>query len=415
MGRPGSVVGAIALATALLVTSNGAAAGTDAVLVLPLQLSGVPGDQLVALDNLVAVTVAELSPFRVEIRADLEARLPAERLADALACAALPCAADLRRALGTRYVLAGSVRELGSHVLFTLSLIDTKAGQIRQGKAVAKNDPDLFAEALRGAVRDVLAPPPAVSPTPEDGGEAPVVPPGMVQVPSGAFLMGCNPSLDDACASGTKPGHRVFLSAFFIDRTEVTVGDYRACVTAGRCTPPDSERSCNWIERGRESHPITCVTWRQAQDFCARAGKRLPSEAEWEKAARGADGRTYPWGEDKPTCERAVWGDGAHANDGCGRESTWPVGSKQAGASPYGVLNMAGNVVEWVADWYAPDYGDRSPGRNPPGPSSGTKRVTKGGNWVVDSASMLRIAGRDPDEPGYQHAGKGFRCARAAP
>jgi formylglycine-generating enzyme required for sulfatase activity len=188
----------------------------------------------------------------------------------------------------------------------------------------------------------------------------------MVDVPQGPFWMGCNEALDADCSGNEYPYHEVTLSAYRIDVTEVAVVAYADCVDAGACSEPDSGAACNWSAVGRGDHPINCVDWQQAADYCAWAGKRLPTEAEWEKAARGTDGRKYPWGSDAPTCSLANFYYGV---GGCA-DGTVPVGSSPAGASPYAALNLAGNVGEWVADWYETFYYASSPSDDPVGPAA---------------------------------------------
>ena len=229
----------------------------------------------------------------------------------------------------------------------------------------------------------------------------------MVAVPAGRFLMG---SPEGEGVFNERPQHSVALDAFWIDQTEVTNAQYRACVDAGACSPP----TC-WsrAEISGERQPVVCVDWQQASSYCAWAGVRLPSEAEWEKAARGTDGRKYPWGNDEATCDYAVFDDGSGA-PGCGRgQAAWPAGSKPQGASPYGALDMAGNVWEWLADWYAPDYYTRSPEGNPTGPETGRSRVIRGGSWRFDRY-FLRAAYRAGDTPVSRHIDLGFRCAVSA-
>ena len=226
----------------------------------------------------------------------------------------------------------------------------------------------------------------------------------MVEVPAGSFLRG---SRAGEGADDERPQKRIHLDGFHIDQHEVTVAQYRKCVLAGGCTAPDAGMYCNWGESDREDHPVNYVEWEQARKYCKWAGKRLPTEAEWEKAARGTDGRTYPWGSEAASCERAVMIKGV---DGCGKDRTWPVGSKSPkGDSPYGAQDMAGNVREWVSDWYGEDYYASSPERNPQGPSSGDERVVRGGSWVNDDA---RAACRDSFTPTNRNGSVGFRCVR---
>jgi formylglycine-generating enzyme required for sulfatase activity len=226
----------------------------------------------------------------------------------------------------------------------------------------------------------------------------------MVYVPAGAFWMGSDES-DLLANDDEKPQHEVTLDAFWIDRTEVTNTQYQRCVDEGACSPPlnskSSTRDSYYGASEFDDYPVIWVTWRQADAYCTWAGKRLPTEAEWEKAARGTDKRLYPWGEGI---------DCSHANYGNCASDTAEVASYLQGASPYGALNMVGNVWEWVADWYASDsYGD-SPGGNPQGPAGGSTRVLRGGGWYSYWPGA-RAAVRSHYKPGARHDYVGFRCA----
>jgi formylglycine-generating enzyme required for sulfatase activity len=220
-------------------------------------------------------------------------------------------------------------------------------------------------------------------------------PGALVAVPAGDFTMGCE---DAGCEDDEQPEHVVSLSAFEIDRTEVTQAQYTACIVDGGCEVPACDWSCD-----EPDLPAGCLTWSQAKAFCGWAGKRLPTEAEWEKAARGSDGNTYPWGDAAPDCSLANMA-------GCAGEPL-PVGSSPSGASPYGALDMAGNMVELVADWYDAGYYASSPAADPPGPKTGNRYVGRGGGLRSDS-NYLRASKRDWYDPTDTAVSLGFRCAR---
>ena len=235
-----------------------------------------------------------------------------------------------------------------------------------------------------------------------------------------------------------KPPHEVTISTFCLDKTEVTTKAYLACVDKGECERPldhvqwpdirpDQEKRftpfCNVSHPDRGDHPINCVAWAMADLYCKKHGQRLPTEAEWEYAARGSNQRKYPWGDDPPTgkhlnaCgkECKLWGQ-THGDerksmykDDDGYPATAPVGSFPAGASAHGILDMAGNVWEWTADWFGPYSAD--PLQDPKGPATGTKRVMRGGDFFGYEPSWARPAYRWRDDPdAYNHA-IGFRCA----
>jgi len=220
----------------------------------------------------------------------------------------------------------------------------------------------------------------------------------MLLVPAGQFGMGCYQEVDATCDEDEKPFHQVDLKGFLMDKDEVSQADYDECVKAGSCpsnsmfpAPPDPQL------------PAVGVSWDQAKKYCEWAGKRLPFEAEWEKAARGTDGRIYPWGNEPADCTRANYRD-------CTR-SALAVSKLSEGASPYGMLDMAGNVFEWVADWYGKDYYQQSPNRNPKGPESGTHRGYRGGSFITN-VQGLRTSYRNGAFVVSQQHFLGFRCAK---
>jgi formylglycine-generating enzyme required for sulfatase activity len=231
---------------------------------------------------------------------------------------------------------------------------------------------------------------------------APALDASPVHVPAGAFSMGSGSG-----AADEKPVHRVEGSAFVLDRYEVTNARYQACVDAGACAPPSltssNVRPQYFGNAVFADYPVIHVSWKQAAQFCAFAGGRLPTEAEWERAAAGSDGpRTYPWGASPSDCTKANF-------SGCVGD-TDRVGRRVAGQSPYGAFDMAGNVWEWTADWYDAGYYSRSPSRDPLGPEVGTLKVMRGGCWISGENS-LRTTCRKAELPGLWAPNVGFRCA----
>jgi len=245
-------------------------------------------------------------------------------------------------------------------------------------------------------------------------------------VAAGEFTMGSD--ADDALAECQKyrkdcqrawfmdqePAHPVSLDAFYMDQYEVTNAHYKTCVAAHVCKEPSDTYRYNAF--GYTDHPVVYVDWNQAKAYCEWRGARLPTEAEWEKAARGTDGRTYPWGEGI-SCDRANYYDSLHGRfcvgDSVGYPGdTTPVGSYESGVSPYGIYDLAGNVWEWVADWYSESYYPSSPASNPVGPDSGEDRVVRGGASNTDRVDSLGTANRNKNDPDFSHISFGFRCAR---
>ena len=233
----------------------------------------------------------------------------------------------------------------------------------------------------------------------------------MCLVPAGPFMMGCNTAVDTECQSNEYPYHQVTVPAFKIDRYEVTASEYKVCVDSGECTATiliDSR--CTYGVAGKDSHPINCVDWNLANTYCTWAGKRLPTEAEWEKSARGTDGRKYPWGNTGLNCDHAVWNDST-----CGNSGTAPVGSKPQGASPYGALDMMGNVWEWVEDDWHQDHQDYTGAPtdgsawvdNPRSPYC----IQRGGAWNQSYSVKYRTSFREGNDRPAMSPYFGFRCA----
>ena len=226
----------------------------------------------------------------------------------------------------------------------------------------------------------------------------------MAFVPAGEFEMG-----SDSGGSNEKPAHTVSLDSFWIDQTEVTNKMYALCVSAGNCELPKAlssySRSSYFGHGDFENYPVIYVDWDMANAYCTWAGRRLPTEAEWEKAARGTTGYRYPWGNEMK-CD--------NANGMSCKGETTPVGQYVLGKSPYGVFDMAGNVMEWVADWYSDTYYNSSPHENPLGPLSGTYHVLRGGSWksIENSIRSSYRLGLTPDVTNLFLIG--FRCALGA-
>ena len=273
---------------------------------------------------------------------------------------------------------------------------------------------------------------------------APSCPTGMIKIEGGEFFMG---SSDPRALDNEKPAHSVTLSTYCIDRTEVTVAAYKACSDPGKCSPAGKENYfagfddlktdakgalnslCNIGEpSGKAQHPINCIDWEQAANYCMKQGGRLPTEAEWEFAARGPDGRAYPWGDEAPSArfinacgtECTSWGKKNHL-DGIATfapmykeddkfATTAPVGSFPDGKSRYGLVDVVGNVWEWTGDFYAEYTKDAQ--KDPTGPKSGDEgRVARGGAWNGSDPSWVRPTFRFHFPPGNRSYGVGFRCA----
>ena len=224
----------------------------------------------------------------------------------------------------------------------------------------------------------------------------------MVLIPVGEFTMGSDKGDDDE-----QPIHKVFLDSFYIDKFEVTNGRFAKFVEAIQSEPPwgfaDKETPVV-----RPDQPVRWVNWMDAIGYCLWAGKRLPTEAEWEKAARGPDARLYPWGNDAPTPAHAVFGLKE------GSDTVSAIGNRDKGKSPYGVHDLAGNLYEWTTDWYDEEFYSKNPAINPKGPLEGTAKVQRGGSYI-NGAYRLRSSFRTKGDPTEHDPNVGFRCAQDVP
>ena len=237
----------------------------------------------------------------------------------------------------------------------------------------------------------------------------------MVYVPKGEFEMGSTEVYPDE-----QPVHTVALDGFWIDTTEVTNAQYSLWVETGECElPPRVSRDGHYGNSAYDDYPVNPVSWHHALDYCSWAGARLPTEAEWEYAARGPGSLKFPWGDDFDGtrlnyCDASCLFNDIYGEPDDGYEETAPVGSYQGGASWSGALDMAGNAWEWVADWYAEDYYGGSPHSNPPGPSAGSYKVLRGGSWDGRAPEHARGAFRYWRNPDATFGDAlGFRCARS--
>jgi serine/threonine-protein kinase len=348
---------------------------------------------------------------------------PPAAAAQAAAAAAAPAAAAPRRRSGATWLIAFSslmvVVMIGALGLGFLRnrLPGGTAGQPPTAAGVAGTVAAVATQP--GAAPSATPAAPAASPTAGglvglDTTETPPAPDGapegMVAIPAGPFVLG-----DERGRLDVRPVRSIDLSAFWIDRTEVTNAQFAAFVNATQhVTEAERQGSArNWREPlpganalGRPQHPAIYISWDDAQAYCAWAGKRLPTNAEWEKAARGDGGLTWPWGNEF---------DPARLNQRVGEPAgPMPVGSFPSGQSPYGVLDMAGNVWEWGADYYAAAYYLIAPDTDPQGPAEGDERTLRGGGFAnsFDAPPLLTIAFRDHAEPAFFDESSGFRCAQ---
>jgi iron(II)-dependent oxidoreductase len=243
----------------------------------------------------------------------------------------------------------------------------------------------------------------------------------MVTIPAGPFLLGSKRVADDPLGNWAPfddtelPQHRVWLDSYEMDRDEVSLGEYLAFLQQRKLNPSDELQKLIWhvitihsiTDKTLARWPALYVTWEEAKNLCMAKRTRLPTEAEWEKAARGTEGGLFPWGNTAPDPTLAMFGQ-YHVHE---IPILSAVDSHEAGKSPYGLHHMAGNAAEWVEDWFGSDYYASMPERNPPGPTSGRYKSVRGGSWKSHQV-MLRTATRGGSAPDQRTATIGFRCAK---
>jgi formylglycine-generating enzyme required for sulfatase activity len=239
---------------------------------------------------------------------------------------------------------------------------------------------------------------------------------GMLRIPGGEFLMGF-----EGAAPGEpneRPAHKVSVAPFWIDRTEVTAEDMRTCIDRGNCALHLGKGPRCTIDLPEPKLPINCVSWQSADAYCRAVGKRLPTEAEWELAAGGGQKVRYPWGTAPASCTLAVTLLSNRSGASCSPKGPAPVGTHPKGQSVFGVEDMAGNVEEWVADWYADRYevvapspGSAGPVPSPAGPAFGVAHVLRGGGWM-SRPRETRVTARSWGSPNEAGSNVGFRCAK---
>ena len=354
----------------------------------------------------------------LDARADLVPRdavlaaMAAAGVADPAACDDA-CLVDLGRRLGAQRVvrqtlsLQKKIQSTGTVWQWVVHQVDVAAGRPHGHfermcmcarsvwDAVARQHAERLV-AFDPAARLELTSPAPAQPTP-----GPVEVPGMVFVPDGEFVMGSEWGEWDE-----EPRHVVRLDAFYIDKYEVTNEEYQRCIDARRCDP-QAHRGDRAVMGPRQ--PVVAVGWDDAVRYCRYAGKRLPTEAEWEKAARGTDERRYPWGDEW----HRDWVNLHGPEDGF--TATAPVGSFPGNVSPYGAYDMAGNAWEWVHDFHEKRYYRTSPRANPRGPAKGDRHVMRGGSWLYDVPFFAMATNRSPGRPLVHKIYVGFRCAMDAP
>ncbi len=343
---------------------------------------GVSSEASAFLTAQVEDAIFRLGSYKLVSRGQIRKVLKEQALGQT-GCTDQSCAAEVGRLLNAEKIVSGKVTKWGGSYQVSLQLIGVELGMIEKSGLGKCSGCEGNAEAVGGAVSGAgagLFGPPVPAPAAKPRRTARPTPKPRPDSKSGEEWVYSKPA------------------GLYFTRSEVTLGQFKKCVSAGGCkeknrkTNSDS-KYCNWGWSGRDNHPMNCVDWYGARDFCRWAGGRLPTEDEWYKEASNGGRRAYPWGEEEASCRRAVMDDGGN---GCGENRTWPVCSKRSGDSVSGLCDMSGNVWEWT-----------------PTPE-GTARVLRGGAWYNYGRGGLRASGRDMYDPGSRHSCSGFRCVRSS-
>jgi formylglycine-generating enzyme required for sulfatase activity len=407
----------ILFALILLSLSLSSFADRIPIAILNLDAKGVKPSVAGVVTESVRYEFSKQKDFDLVAREKMD-QLAREKAIQLSGCTDISCAVQIGKALNVKKMVVGSVGKLGQKYLVFLRVVDVEKESVEcsdkgEGEVRVEEIPSLVPSPVRRISACLTG-----KPIPAESTEVWNAPGGlvfvsgneqgykeyrnekdgsvMIYIPAGKFTMGSNDNDDE------KPIHTVYLDAYYMDKYEVTVGQFREfCNATGKSMPDQPD----WNQG--DNYPVVNVSWDDASAYASWAGKRLPTEAEWEKAARGTDGRKYPWGNawDASKCNNG------ESNSPDGYEKTAPIGSFPQGASPYGVMDMAGNVWEWCQDWYGKDYYQNSSNRKPTGPSSGSNRVLRGGSWY-NAQLICRSSLRNYLIPRLGGDYFGFRCFR---
>ncbi len=382
------------------------------VAVLDIESNVLNKDQRKIFSDMFREALGEMNVIEIASSADID-KMDPDEIQRVSGCTRDTCATIIGQSLGVDRVISSYLRKADrDFYVISAKMIDIKDGTIITTKSV-DHDGNLrkLRITLKKLSEKLTRKLKTLSVVKTEKQEKKQLRLDMVKIPAGKFQMG-----NMGQTENEKPFHSVWLDSFYIDKYEVTVAQYQRCTLVGQCRISNTnfwdgehqseyDEYCNAGKPGRLNHPINCVDWSNANRYCRFLNKRLPTEAEWEKAASWRDGKKliYPSGNSSITCKEAVMDDGS---SGCGKGSTWKIGSKTIEVN--GTYDMSGNVWEWVADWYGEYSTDNQ--RNPIGPTSGLNRVTRGGSWI-NTATYLRTTTRDWNDPMDRFDYVGFRCA----